>query len=793
MKLPAPRLLASSILVMIAACKPPASSQSGLQTLENFALNEEVRTNVCSAPEAELDKRDPRKKVAAFIEVKDTRLAQAMSAELILALSAVPDAAFKIFQARNGKILITPDAARFCSFSGAVKFSGKTPIFKSCLVNIPKGSGTTKFTKSFEGMTLVSIPDRQAVRHGIVRTMGYMVADTLAKDSGFEVLRAELTKSFLVDVARSSIFSLTDQENLLGKGIDTIVRTNIKNKEKNILKDVKATDQAISNFMNFVVGEAFDSYYCKTGPGSSFEKSVADRIKTKADAPLFEYLTDTRAVMDHFFPRTHQVFLLVDAHMRGFASKLPNITYRYGIFTDTIKLTASSEQSEGYSLAGTTVADRKAQLEAQIREQATNTREAHEQWQHKKATHDGAWSDVWGSKKSEMDTAKAVYNFTQGREQALQKELQAVLAEEKKVGATAQTANNTQFQKVDEKVATFDANAALKQGVQDTAKVYGQATSTGLGYVGEKAGGLISEDAAAIAKAAGQGVGDGVGGVLGSFGTIATDSIEGVQKKVEDTTQFANNLAVDPSGTLTKAAQDKLNETQQTIVNIGSNTGKILTGDTAALSSTLRNAPVLGNAYATAENTVKAGHALYTGGSMDAIVKDQYDVAAKSIEAAGSEAFNAFNPVSMAQDKLADMQKKAVVGGMVHVQKEMILDIHTSPSLLHTEYLRNAAKTYNTVGEIKENFGHVTEALNFEANKNANPAQSLDTLQSTTPGHQYNPMPAAPPVRPAVDTFNQAMLASPPVAIQPMPAAPAPAAAAPAPVQGPAPSSDFDL
>ena len=57
------------------------------------------------------------------------------------------------------------------------------------------------------------------------------------------------------------------------------------------------------------------------------------------------------------------------------------------------------------------------------------------------------------------------------------------------------------IQKVDEKVATFDANAALKQGVQDTAKVYGQATSTGLGYVGEKAGGLISEDAAAIAKA----------------------------------------------------------------------------------------------------------------------------------------------------------------------------------------------------------------------------------------------------------------------------------------------------
>ena len=421
------RLVSIGILAL-ASCKPPASGDSQTKTLENFALNNEVRINTCSAPEDELEARDPRRKVASFIEVKDSRVAQAMSAELILALSAVPDAAFKIFQARNGKILVTPDAARYCAFSGAVKFNGKTPVFKSCLVNIPKGSGTTKFTKTFEGMTLVTIPDRTAIRHGIVRTMGYMVADTLSQDEGFSVLKAELTKAFLVDVARSSIFSLDDQENLLGAGIDKLVRKNIANKEKNILKGIKATDQAISNFMNFVIGESFDSYYCKTGKGAFFDKKTAARIKTKEDAPIFAYLTDTRAVMEHFFPRTHKIFQLVDAHMRGVASELPNITYRFGTTTDAMGLTESDEASEGFSLAGKTVSERKSELEAQIREQANTTRQAHEQWQQKKTTHDSSWTDVWGTKKSEMDTAKAVYSFTQSREQALLAELRAVEA-----------------------------------------------------------------------------------------------------------------------------------------------------------------------------------------------------------------------------------------------------------------------------------------------------------------------------------------------------------------------------
>ena len=60
--------------------------------------------------------------------MKKSSAAKRVSAELLLALSAVPEAAFKIFQVENGKILITDDAARYCSFGGALKFEGKTPV-----------------------------------------------------------------------------------------------------------------------------------------------------------------------------------------------------------------------------------------------------------------------------------------------------------------------------------------------------------------------------------------------------------------------------------------------------------------------------------------------------------------------------------------------------------------------------------------------------------------------------------------------------------------------------------------
>lgn len=246
-------------MTALSACKPKTAPLSQAKSLENFAAGEDVRINVCSAPFNELDAKDPRKKVTAFFDVKDAGVAQKATGELMLALSAVPDDAFRLFQMDKGKVLVSENAAKYCSFNGAVKFKGKSPVFQSCFVTIPYGSGKTKMEKALEGRTLVVSPDTAAIRHGIVRSFGYFVADFLARDPGFSTLKVELAKSFLADVAASKIFSLVTQEPLLGAGIDGIVRANLKAGKPNPLQGAKADAAAIAGFMNYVIGEAFDS------------------------------------------------------------------------------------------------------------------------------------------------------------------------------------------------------------------------------------------------------------------------------------------------------------------------------------------------------------------------------------------------------------------------------------------------------------------------------------------------------------------------------------------------------
>ena len=743
-----------------------------LKTLENFALNEDVRINACSAPLNLISKRDPRKKVSSFIDVKDSKLAKKLSAELILALTAVPDAAFRMFQAKNGKILVTPDAARYCGFAGALKFQGKTPVFRSCMVYIPFGSGTTTFTKGMEGLTLVTTPDAQAIRHGIVRTMGYMVADTLADDDSFAMLKTELTKSFIYDVVNSDVFSLSAQSNLLGSENVNRIGRNVKNKKKNIFEGVNIKNATIYNFMNYVVGESFDSYYCRFGEGPHFDTKTASRIKKPSDAPLFSYLTDSRKTMEYFFPKTYAAFKLVDGHMRGFASNLPDI--------DLSKSTSSASlvgEASGFSL-GQTVSQRKVELESRINQQAAITRGAHEQWQERKGTYDSSWSDVWGSKKSEMDTAKAVYRSTQYREQALLKELRAVEAEEKRVGANSQTANTRQFQEMDTKVDKFDANAELKKGVQDAAKKYGEVAGQGAGYVGEKAGGLYSEDSGKLGRAFGEGLGDGVGGTLGAVGESATGAIQGVQDKVNGTVQYANDLAVDPAGTLKQTAANKLNDVQEGAANAWNTTKGLATLDGETWDNTMGNAPVVGNLYKTGRNVYNVA----TDNDAQGAIEDQYkvgvDAAQAAIGAKYVEPLKAkyldplkakYSPTSIAADKL----RSKTIGGIADTRQGLILDTYTPDAVKRVGNLKAATKTYNNVagaaGVVKESYG----VLAASSDANADPGLAMEALQTPVLGHPNNGTPSNYTAPQAATPFENSMIQAPsPIASSPVIAAP---------------------
>jgi hypothetical protein len=709
-------------------CKKPTSR---LKTLENFASGKDVRVNACTAPADQLDRKDPRNKVAVFIDVGDTQFAKKLSVELILALSAVPDAAFKIFQAKNGKVLVTPDASKICNFKGALKFNGVSPVAKSCLVYTPFGTTSKKFLKAMEGATLVIVPDATAIRHGVVRSMGYMLADTLDKDTGFSALRVELTKAFISDMATSTVFSLKSHENLLGSEIDSIVRSNIARNRSNILEGARTDSAKVYNFMQLVIGEAFDSYYCRTGGTALFDKGVAERIKTPKDAPLFNYLTDTRLVMSYFFPRTFSVFKLVEAHMEGFASKLPELQFRNG--------RSDFESSGGFSLAGESsataysltdnevqsVSQRISDLEGMVRQNAILTRESHEQFQQKKTNYDSSWSDVWGTKKSEMDAAKAAYNYAQSREQALLKELQSVREEEKRYGSFSNTSSNDSFQTPNLKVETFDFNKELEKGVQDVAKTYGEKSGQALGAVGQAVGGDVG-------KAAGEGLGDGIGGVLGAFGKNTTDGISGFGKKITDTQQFVNDLAVDPTGTMMKQGREYIDGGIKRLESVQGFGKELITLDTTALGKRadgfVSNTTGIGTLYNTTKNVYNYATAT-SPEQLQAAIQAQYNTAGNSI----SELQAAVTQSALTEIKESNLIKPVVdrvTASMDYAQhqvKGMIVQgagSYLDPSGSKYEKMKAGSGAFKMVKDSYENVNTAITAIS----ENALPTEAIEGL-----------------------------------------------------------------
>jgi hypothetical protein len=770
------KVVVSTIMLGIfVSCKKPANSQ--VKTLENFALNSDVRINACSANIKDLEKDDPRKKIGAIIEVDNVEKAKILSVELMLALSAVPDEAMKIFIAQGGKVLISPDAPRFCAFGGAIRFKGKTPIFASCVVDIPNGSGKTVMQKGLEGRTLVMTPEPAVIRHGVVRTMGYMLADTLDNDAGFAKLKIELANAFLMDVASSSVFSLKAQEAILGENIDKIVRKNIKDRKSNLLQDSKASRAQVYQFLTYVMGESFDSYHCRSGDHASFDINLAKRIKKPSDATSFQYLTDTRKVMRHFFPRTYDVFRLVDAHMKGFASKLPNVKYR----GESSNLALESAASELALDSSKTVKQRNEELQELIRSQAKEVREAQEQYTNYKSKYDSSWGDVWGTKKSEMDTARAVYNLSQSREKALREELAQAQAEEKKLGGDAKTSSDRQFSEVSTKVEQFDFHKELAKGVEDTAKTYGKNSGSVAGYVGESVGGEVG-------KAFGEGLGDGVAGVLGAFGKKATDAIKQGSDSIDSNIQYSKDVIADPTlaaNDLLKYGKSRLtpsnvyDTTMKSVDRISKLGAEVLEGDTAKLynraDTFIEAIPAAGSLYKTGKNVANFAMAKNLE-EENAAIRAQRDLAADTIVDAGSAAFGGskilkqvnntvdrYSPsaaINKGIDSVKNSAQSRMMGGINSVSD---LGTGQKPDQLRASI--NAPRNIEKAGETaKKTVEQLNKVGEYVGRSDSPAGDAMESLQQEVPGHANSGVqPSSNAQQPSIAPIETAMLSSPSV------------------------------
>lgn len=442
--------------------------------------------------------------------------------------------------------------------------------------------------------------------------------------------------------------------------------------------------------------------------------------------------------MKNFFPATYKSFQLVNAHMAGVASKTPALP------GGSVKAAASAPAAGLGLLEGQTVAERKKYLQDQIdanRQQFNDTRT---QYLEKKDTYDNRWTDTWGTKKSEMDTAKAAYNFTENRARILDKQREELEAQEKAEGEKAQAANQQTFAKVDTKVETFDANAELRKGLKDTAKVYGDATAKGLGKAGEVVDKAVGGDGT-IGRAAGEGIGEGTTGILTSIGDTTAGAIEGAQKKVEDTVKFTNDAIVDPTGTAKKVADGAVKKIDGAIEEGKNIVNEVATGDIDKLGKRVEDGvnagidmvPGARNAVTSAESVkVLATGKDFNGKEVDLETQKQkqYDAASSAIFEAGGEA--AGNLLGEAKDKLTgkkpDLPGGAPKTGTPDVDAPKVSGAIPEPG--KTTFNKVAEKTFDAAEKVNKVVEKVGEAgeLAEEGEKgrgNGELATALDTMQ----------------------------------------------------------------
>jgi hypothetical protein len=334
MRLPIAITVVSLVVAGIGmSCKPPAGSE--VQSLENFAAGKVLRTNVCSANIDEIEPGD-LDKFEIMVDEKDPVKKDLIWSVVRLSMSAIPDELKYLLQLDNTKVLVTPNAKQLC---GANAFATGSDSFKdrkavSCFIH------TNDTTESMKGMTFVFSPHPAYINHILVRNVGYAYSQyyawkyTLVDRNGnptkvntvnYADLRMNLAEAFLQDIASSKAFDLKDMSKLLGHNAAEVIPPALKAGKnpfqrlswsasgKNLPASVKSKME--SSFKDYVVGEAFDSYFC-----NSWDKAwPSDAVASIKGGNLsgFAKIKNTRRIMKEFFPRTYKAFEPVREHFEA--------------------------------------------------------------------------------------------------------------------------------------------------------------------------------------------------------------------------------------------------------------------------------------------------------------------------------------------------------------------------------------------------------------------------------------------------------------------------------------------
>jgi hypothetical protein len=234
----------------IAACKPSVAPTSDVQSLDNLAGGDTV--NECRGSHNVVP--------TAIIKADDQYIMHVRHA-----LSAVPSALQSaFFEDLRGQIIVQKDMA---ACGRAALSCWATPADNAIAIYVKDAGDKDETVKN--------------IRHALVRSFGFLTSQfilklnqsgasaVLAENDTLNEFKSDLTMTLLDDVAKSPKYKLSVfKESLPAKLLDKDVKTS----ERRVAWDSVRTSEKGQTFMDTVLAEAFDSWYCSKESHETFKK-----------------------------------------------------------------------------------------------------------------------------------------------------------------------------------------------------------------------------------------------------------------------------------------------------------------------------------------------------------------------------------------------------------------------------------------------------------------------------------------------------------------------------------------
>jgi len=279
-------VLFASAEFTIVSCKKLPNGQSSLESLDNFAAQNNLVTNACKGQDINrqgIIVNSLMKKVFPAINPHQETLRDVFS--------AIPPDLAELFLSLEGEIILSSFPERYCDVSR----SGSYEV-QACYRHVPPSGNQRRI------LQVVVPADDRHIGHALLRQFGYLVAQELSSPSfvydsktmsevplatrirSIGSKKLQVAEAFVNDVMSSSFLGNVDSEKLFGGGSNVGMSGG-----RFSWNQLTMGEPARSRLSDSIFAEAFDSYYCRAyepvtdgmvAPFGRNTKMTTDELKT---------------------------------------------------------------------------------------------------------------------------------------------------------------------------------------------------------------------------------------------------------------------------------------------------------------------------------------------------------------------------------------------------------------------------------------------------------------------------------------------------------------------------------